>query len=780
MIIWNDNMRGQECPRCRLIGKPDIRVRRIDITGRSNIPFRVGFSIVSIFLTAFFMLLFTPQLPLAETGTFSGIVLDAETKEPIANAHVHISTMDIHKVTSDDGGFEIENFEEGEYEIEVTRIGYLENHLEINFGNGAEKTFAIYLIPKAVEMSPVVVTSQHTHTKFEELGEFSQALRGKELQKEMGLTLASTLKNETGLAIRSMGPAPARPVVRGLSGDRVVISEDGYKTTDLSATSPDHAVTIEPFSLERIEVIRGPKVLLKSSTTFGGVVNAVRHEIPMDMHDEILGTLGAYSESANEGYLGSLSLEVPFRQLLVKTEITGKKSSDLQTPIGELRNSQTESMDFSIGANYFTGFGYAGYSYRRFELDYGIPGGFIGAHPNGVDIEMVRKQHNFKSELNIDSERFESVELHFSRAYYRHKEFESNGLIGTEFKILNYSGNVDLNHEELGLFGYGIFGISFDHRDFDIGGYVFNPPAVSTNVSSYFYENFTHDNLSLEFGGRLNYDRITPEYEKPDANIGHIRERAFTTFSLSFSAIYRLSEVIHTGVNISRSSRVPTIEELFSEGPHLAAYSYEVGNPDLDDEHGFGGELFFFHKTGRFDYSLTFFNNEIENYIIPRNTGSINYATLLPIYASEGVSARLQGIEAQAEARLTGSLSLLSSISYTKGVFKDTDEPLPQIPPLKGLSEIKYSTPGYTVAFNAQYAGKQDEVDTFEEPTDGYLIYNAYLQYFLTEGHWIHSISLSLDNILDTEYRNHLSRVKSIMPEAGRNFKVTYKLFFGN
>ncbi|MBD3233372.1 MAG: TonB-dependent receptor [candidate division Zixibacteria bacterium] len=725
------------------------------------------------------MLIFLPQLAPAETGTFTGIVLDAETKEPIANAQVQVTEGNIKIATSDDGMFEINDFEEGIYEIDVTRIGYLSNHLEFEFNNGNRRTFVIYLIPKAIEMSPVVVTSQHTHSRFEELDDFSHSLRGKDLQKEMGLTLASTLKNETGLAIRSMGPAPARPVVRGLSGDRVVISEDGYKTIDLSATSPDHAVTIEPFSLEKIEVIRGPKVLLKSSSTFGGVVNAVRHEIPMDMHKEIYGSVGAYGETANEGYLGSLSLEVPFDQMLVKTELTRKSSSDLHTPIGRLQNSETENLDFSIGGNYFTDFGFAGYSYRQFELDYGIPGGFIGAHPNGVDIEMIRRQHNAKSRINIGSDRFESVELHFSNAYYRHKEFESNGLIGTEFKIINYSGNVDLNHEQIGPFGYGIFGITFDHRDFDIGGYVFNPPTVSTNVSLYIYENFTHDKLSLEFGGRINYDRITPEYEKPDANIGHIRERTFGTYSLSFSAIYRLSKVIHSGINVSRSSRVPTIEELFSEGPHLAAYSYEVGNPDLDDEHGIGAELFFFHETGRFDYSITFFNNEIENYIIPRNTGRINYSTLLPIYASEGVSARLRGVEAQAEAKLTGNLSFLSSVSYTRGDFKETGEPLPQIPPLKGLSEIKYSTPNYSVGFSAQYADNQERVDTFEEPTDGYLVYNAYAQYFLTHGQWIHSISLSFDNIFDKEYRNHLSRVKSIMPEAGRNFKVTYKVFFG-
>jgi len=713
----------------------------------------------------------------AYKSNISGIVLDRETSLPVPGAVIEVLNHNLFYTTDKNGKFRIENLRQGFYKLKITHIAYNENVIELEISENSEKALRIFLVPKSIEINPVVVTDKLHHSKFEEISNESSTLKGKELERELGFNLAATLKNETGLAIRSMGPAPARPIIRGLGGNRVLISEDGNPTTDLSSTSPDHAVTVEPFNVNQVEVIRGPKVLLYAPTTTGGIVNAVKEEIPVQLQHKIHGTAGIFGESANKGYLGSLTAEIPIAPFSTRIEISSRKSDDLKTSKEVLKNSDAENINGSIGASFFTDYGFAGASWRRYELKYGVPGGFVGAHPNGVRIEMFRDQYNVKSVVKFNNEILEDMEINYSRVLYRHKEFEHGGRIGSEFRIINHLGRINFNHSKLFIFNHGTFGASFEYRDFTAGGFVFTPPSKSLNISAFFLENVNYKDFNFEFSARYNDDFINPAREKK-SNIGYIRDRIFYTYSLAFSALYSLTDAVYIGGVISKSSRVPTIEELFSEGPHLAAYSYETGNPDLKSETGIGTEIFLYHKFDNLYFNITLFRNHINYYIIPRNTGRINYATFLPVYATTGVNALLYGIESQFDFKINNNISLNGNVSYTKGEIIETNDNLPQIPPLKSIIGIKYSFEKLLIGVNSEITASQKETDEFEEPTAGYTLLNMFIQFSIVTGDIIHNLSLSVDNIFNTEYRNHLSRIKSVLPEAGRNFRITYKLYF--
>ncbi|HET56599.1 MAG TPA: TonB-dependent receptor, partial [Ignavibacteria bacterium] len=165
-------------------------------------------------------------------------------------------------------------------------------------------------------------------------------------------------------------------------------------------------------------------------------------------------------------------------------------------------------------------------------------------------------------------------------------------------------------------------------------------------------------------------------------------------------------------------------------------------------------------------------------YIVPRNTGELNYATFLPIYQTEGVGALFYGIEGQIQWEFMNNFRIGFTLSHTKGNFKNSDQPLPQIPPLKGNFEFIYFSDHLTIGINSEVAAAQNRVDEFEETTAGYGVLNSFVQYSISNENLLHLFSLSVDNIFNKEYRNHLSRVKSILPEAGRNFRLTYKLYF--
>jgi len=727
-------------------------------------------------LSIFFILLVSINI-IAQSATLTGFVYNSETNEPVISAAVQILELDRYEVANLDGKFSFKKLPKGKYKIRITHLAYHEGLFD--FDCNSDTCNSLFLLkPKALKISTVTVTSHNEQSKFDDLYELSNVIKGKELQKELGITLASTLKNETGLAMRSMGPAPARPIIRGLGGDRVMLSEDGAKTTDLSATSPDHAVTIEPFTVDRIEVIRGPKVLLQTPTTIGGIVNVKREEIPTKLHSSINGTVGAYGETVNSGYLGAAVLNIPLNPFSIRGEISRRVAQDISTPDGILKNSYARNLNYSFGGSYIGDFGFIGSSFRRFDLDYGVPGGFVGAHANGVDIEMKRYQINVKTKIILHKKNFQHIKAQVSRVYYRHKEFEGDGALGAEFEITNYLGNIDLDFQNLFFKSNGTIGSSFEARDFKVGGFVFTPPSTSLNIATYLFESFAKGDFNFELSGRYNFDRITPNINNPNATIGHIRERVFNTYSLSFSTLYSLSEHVHIGLNVSKSSRVPTIEELYSEGPHLAAYSYEIGNPDLKDETGIGTELFIYHKFKNIYFNFNLFRNDLSYFIFHRNTGVIDGSTLLMVYKATGAPALFYGSEVQFEWGFVKYFSFKTSASYTHGQFTDNGNPLPQIPPLKGIIGFDYSNDVLSFGINGEWAAEQNRVDEFEEPTAGYFVLNASAQYAISHSELVHTFALSVDNIFNTIYRNHLSSVKSILPEAGRNLRCTYNLYF--
>lgn len=722
------------------------------------------------------LLMFMQSAYSYEPQKVSGVVLDEITLNPLKEVKVFYVEKKLSTLTDENGYFEFDVIAKEYFSLEFSLISY-KNRYQSFYPDSLRKII-VKLTPIGFVTPTISVTESFGESKYNELLEESGVLKSKELQKDLGSTLAATLKNESGLSVRSMGPAPSRPVFRGLTGDRVLISEDGVKTNDLSGTSPDHAVTIEPFTLERIEVLRGPSVLTKTTTTIGGIVNVVRNDIPVRIPSRFTFQSGIFGETSNNGLLGAFVGELPFYNFVLRGEISRRKADYLKTPIGTLKNSNLSTNNYSASLSYVLKNGYLGGSFREFQSDYGIPGGFVGAHPKGVDITMLKQQLKFKSEFVLNSKLIKDVQFNFISDRYNHKEFEASGLIGAEFGIKDYSGDLFVNHKDLGFIENGTWGISADYRDFNIGGYVFTSPTKSIKLSAYFYESIRLNKTSIEFSGRYNYVNLKPNPLNPNSNIGLITARTFNTISVSLSAIQDISEELHIGAAVSRSSRVPTIEELYSEGPHLAAYSYEIGNPYLQDEWGIGTELFAHYKSDKVYSMITLFVNSLPYYILPRNSGDTNYATLLPIYKTSGESAFMFGFEGQLDVNFWRHLSFTANISYTNGTFSETGKPLPAIPPMKGLFEINYKRENFAFGINTELATAQNRVDDFENSTPGYGIMNSYAQYSIITGKFIHSLSVNIDNIFDKEYRNHLSRVKSIMPEAGRNIRLTYKIFF--
>ena len=229
-----------------------------------------------------------------------------------------------------------------------------------------------------------------------------------------------------------------------------------------------------------------------------------------------------------------------------------------------------------------------------------------------------------------------------------------------------------------------------------------------------------------------------------------------------------------------KTFRAPGIEELFSDGPHLAAYSYEIGNSELGTENGWGTEAFLRYSVGRVKLNLAVFRNQIFGYLIPTNTGEKKWgsgaAGWLWMYQYRGQDAILDGAKLSVDAAIIPRLHAQVRMSYVRGTLATNELPVGRIPPLNGKVALRYVTQPLNLHVSARFSDSQHRLGEFEQPTDGYIAYDVGCQYMFSIWGLQHQTVFAIEKILDTEYRQHLSRIKAVMPEPGRNIKFLYRL----
>jgi iron complex outermembrane receptor protein len=699
-------------------------------------------------------------------------VIDYDSKEPIEKVAIRLNQSKIVGFT-DKFGFALVNTNSKDSILEFYKAGY---QLEKKWINTTIDSLQIKLISISKTTNTILISSDKLESKLSQYNEHEHLLQGEELVSEMGQTIAASLKNMAGIAVRSMGPAPARPVIRSLSGNRVSINEDGLPIIDMSATSPDHAVATDPLLVQRINIQRGARVLINTQNALGGMINIIKNSIPRLIENTAFSFAYGF-ESANRGNSLGLDLELPIDKLVLKGMGTIKNTNDLYTPEGFVNNSKFRNVSTNLMSKYFFDEIDLAIDYNYLNTNYGIPGGFVGAHPKGVIVNMDKNNINLKSSYHPHGEIIDDVRFSLSRSYYFHTEFESNDKIGAQFNIVNYNSQIEFIQHEGDIFSNGSFGANFTSHFLDYGGFVFVPATRSYDLSFFIFEEIKSDDFEFQFSVRPNYYSVIPEKEAT-LNIGKVQNKEFALLSWVSSALYSLNEEVLLGLNLARTMRAPTTQELFSEGPHLAAYSFEVGNPNLESEKGYGLELFSNYKIDDFSLSISTYYYDYSNFIVPRNTGSINVQTLLPIFASNSVSASLYGIEVSSNFSISKNLRMESNLTLSEGRNNTDNKWLPLIPPYKLNLELNYIVDELTIFFKSELAASQTKLDQFEQFTASYSIFNFGANYKLDFDNSFALFSLTIDNLTNQIYRNHLSRIKSILPEAGRNLRFNMRMYF--
>ena len=718
------------------------------------------------------------------THVFEGSVRDAGTGEPLVGAHVSVVGRENRAVTRRDGTFHLTGMAAGVYTLRADRVGYRGTTVVVTVGGGRARRavvesaeVVIELAPSPIGLEDLVVTATISERAAAEALRPVGVMTGDVLKRRMTATVAETLASMPGLAATRMGPSVAQPVIRGLSGDRVLMLEDGTAVGDASNSGADHTTALDPSSARRIEVVRGPGALLYGGNALGGVINVIRDEIPSTVPHHLTGAATLGTRTATGSLAGSASAVFAVAERVpLRVEVVARTAGDLKTPAGTLSNTDGELWSGGAGTAYVADWGRLGASFRGYRNHYGIPGGFVGGHEEGVRIEMERVASKFRTVVDEPAGLFDNLRFDATHTWYTHRELEAPHIVGTLFEQQGASADVLGRHGRLGPFTAGAMGGRASWEDFRYGGSLHTPDTRRFKAALYLLEEVDLGAVQIESG--LRYDwTLTDPGEDRVSDIGEIRDRRFHSLSGSLGVLYKSASGLVLGASVVRAFRPPHVTELYSEGPHLAAYVFEVGNPSLEGEVGRGLDVFLRFESDRLRAEVTGFHNDITNHTYGEDTGRLS-RVLLPIYQFRGNDAVFSGFEAGLDVDAGGGLALEAVASAVRGGLKGTGDPLPLVPPLKGHVALKYERPSWYVRAESEMAARQDRVGEFEEPTDGYAVFNATAGVRLTLGGRLNILTASLLNAANTEYRNHLSRVKEIMPEAARSLNVAYRVMF--
>jgi iron complex outermembrane receptor protein len=632
-------------------------------------------------------------------------------------------------------------------------------------------------------------------------------LDSEELAKELRPSLGETLARQPGVSASSFGPAASRPILRGLSGDRIRILTDGIGSFDVSASSPDHAVALNPLTAERIEVLRGPSALLYGSSAIGGVVNVIDRRIPraepeggFDVNGLVEYGTAAEERSANLSADGAVT-----SHFVVHADGNWSKSDDLRTgghlltkelrdqaaasPVaeireladlkGELPNTAAKSWELAGGLAYVDGPLNVGVSVTRHDALYGVPIRFsldpdVEAEAPTIDVKQTR--YDARAEIPLGGF-FSQVRARAGYSTYRHNEIEDSGEVASTFRSKGGEGRLELVQSEKGGWG-GTSGLQYVDRKVSIDGdEKFLPDSEQRQTGLFTMQSLVRGPLRLEGGFRVEFSKLTAQ---EDADLGTpALNRDFTTVSASGGAAYEFSKGWRAGLTLSRSARAPAIDELFANGPHAGTQAFEVGDPNLDPEKSIGAEVSLRRTGGPVGFTATAYYSHFGNFIFQAPTGAVEDD--LPVYQYRQGKADYYGFEIEANAEFGDALGIHWDgdviADYVHARVKDFG-PAPQIPPLRLLGGISGSRGPLEGRLEVEHAFRQSRNAPLETETGGYTLVNTSFDWHPLKERRELTLGIAANNIFDVVARRHSSLLKDYAPLAGRDIRLTASFGF--
>lgn len=598
-------------------------------------------------------------------------------------------------------------------------------------------------------------------------------LSGAKLERKRQATIGETLAHEAGVSSSQFGQSASRPVIRGEEGDRVKILQNGTGVLDASAASQDHAVAVEPLTLEKIEILRGPGALLYGPSAVGGVVNMTTNRIPQKIPTQFSGKLDSKFSSTDLGRSFGLGVNAAASShWALHADASNRASDDYHANgTGRVKNSYNKTASGALGVSYVFDRGYVGGSFSDYESHYGT------LVEEFSHINLLQQRWDLEGEYH-DLGWIDSIRAKNSFSHYKHDEVEQGGELGTSFKNDGDELRVEAYHKAFAGVR-GVIGAEGNRFTFSAKGEeAFIPTTDNQTFSGFLFEEAQDVPLKPSLGLRVDNTRIA---SRDDAKFGVGQNKSYTAGSAALGGRYEMGSAGSLLLNIAYTERAPNYEELFANGPHAATAQIEVGDLSLNKERSQSAELTWKHAES-FGYgSVGGFIQDYHNYISLAPTGTQDGG--LDIFRYVPVEARFYGFELEYHYHLpdwipAGKLELEIKGDTLRAYNRQNGENLPRITPLRETLGLVYRADRYAVDAEAQHFEKQTLTAPNETATGAYAWVNLGMEAPINASHVKLNLIARVYNVFDVQAKNHVSVIKDVAPLPGRNFTLSIQAAF--
>jgi iron complex outermembrane receptor protein len=600
--------------------------------------------------------------------------------QPLVTGSVQIMGTNKSADIQADGSFVFDDVKPGDVEIHVASSRYIHSKTEFNIPESGLFDVEIIVEKSSIEILDVTASAFHSST-IESAAPVS-VISGDELRKKQASTLGDTLKHEVGVHSSFYGSVASSPIIRGLDGPRVLVTQNGLDSGDASRVGPDHVVATDASTATQIEVLRGPATLFYGSGAIGGVVNVVDQRIPdnNDWEGEVATDRNSNnSEETFSGYVKGGKGNIAFN-----LQAFYRDSDDYRIPgfaekqgihdehedeeheheehegetKGIVENSASTSKGMTLGASYLMEDGHIGFSIEHLSSLYGVPG-HAHSEDEVVQGDLQQNRYQVSSKHQLDSEWISAVNTGFAYTDYQHAEIE-DGQIGTVFGNKSHEARIEVLHQTIAGWRGG-FSFHYKASDFEaIGEEAFTPPSKTKNLGIGLIEEQHFGDVLFQLGARIEKVEIdvptilldVPEFvedhdgsehdeiEHDDAdsfNYANSSSVSFTPLSASIGAVWDFTAGYNLGLSFVHAQRAPSSAEIYSFGPHIGTSTYEIGafyelndegevllkESDVSVERSNNIDISLRKFSGDFGFVLNAFYNQVQDYYSASNTGFV-------------------------------------------------------------------------------------------------------------------------------------------------------------
>ena len=715
-------------------------------------------------------------------NTLTGNITSKNTKEPIP-ATIYIPQLEKGTVADFNGNYTIINIPDGSYNIVFSSLGFASISKKINFSNGKSVTENLEMQESAVEMEEVIVSTPFHKLQSDNVMKVERVSTA-DLNASGAVTLADGIKNIAGVEIISTGTGIGKPVIRGLSSNRVLTYTQGVRLEN-QQFGDEHGLGINEAGVESVEVIKGPASLLYGSDALGGVLylNPEKFALSGETHGDLSSTY--YSNTL--GTATNLGIKTSGKKLKFLARGAYASFSDYDTGADyRVTNTRFNEKDFKTGIQY-SGTKFKStlrYNYNRSNI--GIPEE-IGEQTRSKDLELPFQEID-NHILSFDNTLFlnnSSLDIKAGYLFNDRREFEEEpDVAALRLKLNTFNYDLKYHLPQLGNFEtiVGLQGMFQNNKN--EGEEILIPDAFTTDIGILATSHYHLEKIDFQAGIRFDSRKIESEAARNPTDMDFIPalNTTFNSFTAALGAKLDIVENFSTRINLASGFRAPNLAELTSNGVHEGTNRYERGNTNLTNEQNFQADVALEYRNEHIEFFANGFYNAVNDYIFLSPTNeTIDNAQVFD-YLQDNASLYGGELGFHLHPHPLDWLHLESSFETVTGKLSN-DDYLPLIPAnsLRNTFRVELNdgkTRKSSTAFiTLENTFDQKNVSNFETRTGGYSLLSAGIESSFQFQKVLFKIGLNGTNLTDKKYIAHLSRLK---PDGifnmGRSINVNLKL----